>query len=272
MTNDAGRGSNIEATARRKMGWFAWALDVLSAIPFLGLKTLFRFDAAAGRMQKGRDVLAWWSNELRLRVDVEGQENIPTSGPILLYGNHPTGIGDGIAMYDALQAIGLRHELAIVMNAQGLEGTPAIADVAVHVGVERGVRTNNKREVWRGLQQAVKDEKALVLFPSGKLSQPKWPWSNTFYEGGWRPGVVSIPQKFPALKVVPFRMEARNSRLYYWLNGLFPFLKDVLLYTEFQAKRQAHYRIRFLPSFVPSTPDAGRSYVTGNDEGRILVD
>ena len=41
-----------------------------------------------------------------------------------------------IAIYDALRAAGLDHELAIVMNAQGLEGTPAIADVAVHVGGE----------------------------------------------------------------------------------------------------------------------------------------
>ena len=164
------------------------------------------------------------------------------------------------------------HELAIVMNAQGLEGTPAIADVAVHVGVEKGVRTNNKRQVWRGLQQAVQAEKALVLFPSGKLSQPRWPWSNRFYEGAWRPGVVSIPKKFPALKVVPFRLEARNSRLYYWLNGLFPFLKDLLLYTEFQAKRGARYRVCFLPSFVPEVPEAGRAHVMGNEEGRILVD
>jgi len=272
MTETVGGGSNIEATARRKMGWFAWALDVLAAVPFLGLKTLFRFDAAAARMNKGREVLAWWSNELKLNVEVEGQEHIPAEGPILFYGNHPTGIGDGIAIYDALRAAGLDRELAIVMNAQGLEGTPAIADVAVHVGVEKGVRTNNKRQVWRGLQQAVQDKKALVLFPSGKLSQPKWPWSNRFYEGAWRPGVVSIPQKFPALKVVPFRLEARNSRLYYWLNGLFPFLKDLLLYTEFQANRGARYRIRFLPSFVPQVPDEGRAYVMGNEGGGILVD
>ena len=87
--------------------------------------------------------MAWWSHELKLNVEVEGQQHIPTEGPILFYGNHPTGIGDGIAIYDALRAAGLDHELAFVMNAQGLEGTPAIADVAVHVGVEKGVRTNN---------------------------------------------------------------------------------------------------------------------------------
>ena len=72
---------------------------------------------------------------------------------------------------------------------------------------EKGVRTNNKRQVWRGLQQAVQAEKALVLFPSGKLSQPRWPCPIGFMEDAWRPGVV-IPQEISgSLRVVPFRLE-----------------------------------------------------------------
>ena len=91
MTEAVGGGSNIEATARRKMGWFAWALDILVAVPFLGLKTLFRFDAAAARMKKGREVLAWWSHELKLNVEVEGAACIFYGRPDFILWQSPHG-------------------------------------------------------------------------------------------------------------------------------------------------------------------------------------
>ena len=39
-----------------------------------------------------------------LAVDVRGLENLPAKGAALLICNHPTGIADGVAVYDALKA------------------------------------------------------------------------------------------------------------------------------------------------------------------------
>ena len=51
----------------------------------------------------GYDVLQTASDHLQLDVVVDGLENIPRYGGCMLVGNHPTGIADGIAMFDMLR-------------------------------------------------------------------------------------------------------------------------------------------------------------------------
>ena len=82
-------------------------------------------------MTHGPDLLEWWSDELALGVQVEGLEHLPASGPVILYANHPTGLTDGIALWDAVKAI--RPDVKIMMNAQGLDVIPAFRDLLVPV-------------------------------------------------------------------------------------------------------------------------------------------
>src|SRR5690349_17338752 len=52
----------------------------------------------------GRAALEHLSALLAVDVDVQGLENLPREGRLIGVCNHPTGLADGIAAYDALKA------------------------------------------------------------------------------------------------------------------------------------------------------------------------
>ena len=49
------------------------------------------------------------SRLLSLDLDITGLEHIPTSGAFIIAANHPTGIADGVAVYDALTRVAPGH-------------------------------------------------------------------------------------------------------------------------------------------------------------------
>ena len=126
------RPAGIESTAKRVLGPLSWLTHVLKRIPYAGYKTALRFEDALYQMTHGPDLLEWWSDELALGVQVEGLEHLPASGPVILYANHPTGLTDGIALWDAIKAI--RPDVKIMMNAQGLDVIPAFRDLWCQYG------------------------------------------------------------------------------------------------------------------------------------------
>jgi putative hemolysin len=70
----------------------------------------------------GRAALDHVSGLLALKVEVQGLENLPADRP-LSSANHPTGIADGVAVYDALKA--RRPDLTFYANADALRVCPA---------------------------------------------------------------------------------------------------------------------------------------------------
>src|SRR5262245_61861181 len=53
----------------------------------------------------GRDALESISKLLHVKRDSIGDERIPRAGAFLILANHPTGITDGVALYDALKLV-----------------------------------------------------------------------------------------------------------------------------------------------------------------------
>src|SRR4051812_11557234 len=52
----------------------------------------------------GAGALDYVSNLLHLTIRVDGLQHIPATGRCVVVVNHPTGIADGLAVYDALKA------------------------------------------------------------------------------------------------------------------------------------------------------------------------
>ncbi|MEO0974223.1 MAG: acyltransferase, partial [Pseudomonadota bacterium] len=52
----------------------------------------------------GTEALDYVSELLSLVVRTHGVERVPAQGPCVLVANHPTGIADGVALYDAIKA------------------------------------------------------------------------------------------------------------------------------------------------------------------------
>ena len=86
----------------------------LTASPFWPLVRPFLYKALnyrqAVRMAdavqplSGAEALDYMSDLLDLKVSVLNGDRIPTSGRCIVVANHPTGIADGIAVFDAIKA------------------------------------------------------------------------------------------------------------------------------------------------------------------------
>ena len=60
--------------------------------------------ADAVRPLSGAEALAYMSDLLDLKVSVMNPDRIPATGRCVVVANHPTGIADGIAVFDAIRA------------------------------------------------------------------------------------------------------------------------------------------------------------------------
>ena len=258
----AERPAGIESTAKRVLGPLSWLTHVLKRIPYAGYKTALRFEDALYQMTHGPDLLEWWSDELALGVQVEGLEHLPASGPVILYANHPTGLTDGIALWDAIKAI--RPDVKIMMNAQGLDVIPAFRDLLVPVRLGKNGTSTDVRGTWNRLTAAMDQGHVMFMFPAGRLSQLDWFGDWDVHEQPWRKGIVKMARDYPNVTMLPVFIEGRVRKHFYVLHRLFPFLRDVLLYTEFHSKRFWPYRVRLLSPVPVTNAREVQAYVEGH--------
>ena len=98
----------------------------------------------------GREAFEFVSNLLSVRVVVQGLERIPKTGRVVIICNHPTGIADGVAVYDALKAA--RPDLCFFANADAFRVCPGIGDRIIPVEWVEAKRTRDRTRLT--LQEA----------------------------------------------------------------------------------------------------------------------
>lgn len=207
-------------------------------------------DAVAGL--SGRATFDHASARLNLSLSLRGASNIPKHGAFLLAPNHPTGIADGIAIYDALARI--RPDLAFVANRDALRVNPALADLVIPVEWRADAKNHGKsRETLAGISRAIGDDRAIVVFPSGRLAHWK---DGALTERPWQGSVVGIARRH-GIPIVPVNLSGRNSRLFYLLARLSDELRDMTLFHELLNKRGGHFDVT-IGAPIPPERLAGR--------------
>lgn len=99
-----------------------------------------------------------------IKVVINGLENIPKNGPVILAMNHPLGGMDALALVKGLD--GHRNDLIFIVN-----------DLLLHLknmnGLFVGVNKHGKNqpEVRAQIKQTFESEKALCIFPAGLVSR-----------------------------------------------------------------------------------------------------
>ena len=213
----------------------------------------------------GQQIFDHLSEMLRLRVEMHGLECLPAEGRALVASNHPAGIADGVALYDAIKRV--RRDVVFFANRDAVRAAPNLAELVIPVewvAQRRGHARN--RETVRHMVRAFREERLVVIFPSGRLARPSL---TGLIEREWTATAVSLARKY-ACPIVPAHIKARSSWLYYLLYAANTELKDMTLFRELINKQRWKYRIRFGAGvYAGGHTDPGhltaelRSFVTG---------
>lgn len=228
----------------RRRPWLWRSLRPL-IYPLLGYRSALAMADRIGPM-RGVDAFRYLSETLALDVHCSGLEQVPRQGLAVVTPNHPSGIADGIAVYDALKQV--RDDVVFFANRDALRVCPGMADLVVPVEwmeTRRGHARN--RETVRHLTRAFRDQRLIVIFPSGRLAQPTL---TGLKERPWLPSALSLAIKYQA-PVLPMHIQGRNSWLYYLFYAIHHELRDMTLFRELLNKRGRAYKIRIGEPFRP---------------------
>jgi putative hemolysin len=182
------------------------------------------------------------SRLLSIDLDVKGLEHIPKHGAFILAANHPTGIADGVAVYDALRRV--RSDVSIFTNRDALRVNPRLSEFLIPVEWREAFRDRAKmRETLQISSRAFREERAVVIFPSGRIAFWK---DGELNERPWISSAITLARK-QNVPIVPVNVQSRNSGLFYWFANWNTELRDMTVFHELLNKRGKTFRLRFGP-------------------------
>ena len=226
----------------------------------LGYKTAVRMVDEAGNYS-APDAFEYVSNMLDLKLDVTGLEHVPRDGAFLMALSHPTGIADGVAIYDTLKQV--RSDMAFFANQDAIRLNPHLEEMIIAVPWRAEDKSRAKsRDTLVRTAKAFKADKAVVLFPSGRLAFMND--DKVLTEQPWMNSVAQLPKKYEC-PILPAHMVSRNSWLYYWFWDVNEELRDMTLFHELLNKKGRVFKITIGPPIMPDDlPD-------NNDEATALL-
>ena len=220
--------------------WFRGHRGRMAGPLLRGVARWSRFDAIEAFLQRAghlRDAAfldaALDFLQLRYEVDPTALAAIPTRGRLLIVANHPSGALDALAL---LHAVGrVRRDVRIVAN-------DVLSMLAPMAGLMLPVRVFGGRadpDSLRAVEQALHDGQCVIVFPAGEVSR--------LGPGGvrdrrWRKGFAHFARKTGA-PVLPVRIAARNSALFYGTSAIFKPAGTALLAREMFARRNRPLRL-----------------------------
>ncbi len=172
--------------------------------------------------------------EARYHVDPAALARIPATGRLLIVANHPSGALDALALLDAVGRI--RRDVRIVANDL-LGAIGPLQDLLLPVRILGG---KVQRSSLQAVEQALAAEQCVIVFPAGEVSRLSL---LGIRDGRWQRGFVRFARA-AAAPVLPVRVEARNSALFYGASTLFKPAGTALLAREMFARRGRPLRLR----------------------------
>ena len=220
-----------------------WRLLRPNILPILGYDQTIEVVDSVAEM-RGLEIFHHVSELIRLNLVTEGTAHIPRQGGAIIMPNHPSGISDGIAVFDALKEV--RDDLIFFANRDAIRAAPGLEDMIIPVEWVDEKRTHGRRkETVKSMVRAFRSERLIVIFPSGRLAQPtvtglkERPWQSTALN-------LALKYDFP---VIPMHVSAHNSWLYYLFYFLHQELRDMTLFRELFNKTGKTYRITLAEPF-----------------------
>jgi putative hemolysin len=195
----------------------------------------------------GPQALAHISQLLRLETATTGLERIPRKGRLIVVCNHPTGIADGIAVYDALKAI--RPDLCFYANSDAHRVSPRLTEVLIPVEWVEAKRTRERTRLTLQLtKEALEAERCLVIFPSGRLARRGA--DGRLSDPPWAPTAISLARRHET-SIAPIHVAGPWSGLFHLFDRFSPELRDITLFHELLNKEGGAFRLTAGPAIPP---------------------
>ena len=240
----------IAERAPRLTGSLFWPIVRPAFYRLLNYRQAVRM-ADAVRPLTGAQTLDYMSDLMDLRVSVMHPERIPAEGRCLVVANHPTGIADGIAVFDAIRA--RRADAIFFANADALRVSPRLGEAVIPVEWVVAKRTREKtRATLQAAREAFEADRCVVMFPAGRLARVGRDGSVTDPE--WAPTAASLARRYEA-PIVPIHVAGPTSRLFHLFDRISPELRDITLFHELLNKRRKTFQLKVGKPIPPSRID-----------------
>lgn len=174
-------------------------------------------------------------DHLQARYSVEGGAgHVPSKGRLLIVANHPSGALDALALLHHVGSV--RRDVRIVANDM-LSMIEPLAELLLPVRILGG---RARSDSLRAIEQALEQEQCVIVFPAGEVSRLGL---RGVRDGRWQRGFVRFARKTGA-PVLPVRIAARNSALFYGASALFKPAGTALLAREMYARGRRPLSLR----------------------------
>lgn len=205
----------------------------------------------------GKEAVDAVSDLLNIRLTVRRPDRIPATGRLIVIANHPTGIADGIAVYDALK--GPRPDLCFYANADAHRVCPGLIDMLIPVEWVAEKRTRDRTRLTLNMtREAMEAERPLMIFPAGKLARQGK--DGRLAESPWMTTAASLARKYEA-PILPLHVRGPWSTLFHFFHHFSGELRDITLFHELLNKRGGAFSVDVGPliDWRDLDPDAVRA-------------
>jgi putative hemolysin len=186
----------------------------------------------------GREALDHVSRLLNVKFEATGLERVPRTGRLMIVCNHPTGLADGIAVYDALRSV--RPDAVFYANSDAHRVAVRLDEVLIPVEWVETKRTRERtRLTLKMSQETFEAEGALVIFPAGLISRKR---DGRLADPEWQPTPAAFARKYNA-PVVPIHVAGPWSFLFHAFDGVSKELRDITLFHELLNKKGRTFRL-----------------------------
>ncbi|WP_426018635.1 GNAT family N-acetyltransferase [Brevundimonas sp. DWR2-3-1b1] len=175
----------------------------------------------------GTQTFDYVSDLLKLKVTTTNLDRLPATGRCVVVCNHPTGIADGVAVFDAIKQ--RRSDMIFFANADAIRVSPRLDETIIPVEWVHDKRTREKtRATLTAAKEAFEAERCVVMFPAGRLARER---NGVLTDPEWAPTAASMARKYDA-PVIPMHVTGPYSRLFHLFDKVSQELRDVTLFHE----------------------------------------